>query len=599
MKQLIKKIKQISILLLVISFAGCENDDALVPKVDANFTHTINAYTGTVTFINTSVNSRNYFWTFGDGTSSTEINPIKTYTNGEYKVTLKAINVAGASDTFEDTLTINIIDVGTPVITLLGDATINILVGDTFTDEGATATDDVDGDITANIVVAGDAVDVNTEGTYTITYNVSDAYGNAATEVTRTVIVAADVVAPVITLIGSATINMMVGDAFTDEGATATDDIDGDITANIVVAGDAVDVNTAGTYIITYNVSDDAGNAATEVTRTVIVATVPVDGAYFYSTAGTVDIASVWGDWGTGTAQDGAYDQDATYNPSIKLSGGSWGALIAFTQFPAGTLAQYGNLELKIKTDEAEFKIKVPEEEIVFAIADGTPLEGGWVQMSIPLSTWSTGVIDAAMEFAIWGSGGTTLYLTDVILTGEGSGGGGGGGGTALTVAAPTPPARDAANVISIFSNQYADIPVTEWSTSWDSADIEDVQIDGNDTKKITYGDFLGIDFVANSFDATDMTHFHIDYYIDEDVTGGEVFLPKLSNHTGGAGETNALLYTDIVTADRQRTWFSLDIPLASFDPQNGSARDNISQLILGTGASIGTLYVDNIYLYK
>ena len=273
MKQLIQKVKLISILLLVISFVGCENDDVELPKVISGFTHTINAETGTVTFINTSVNSRNYFWSFGDGTSSTEINPIKTYPAGEYLVTLKATNVAGASDTSEDTIVIS--DVGAPIITLLGDTKVNIKVGGTFTDPGATATDDVDGDVTANIVVGGDAVDVNTAGTYIITYNVSDAAGNAATQRTRTVIVAADAVKPVITLNGSATINIKVGDTFTDPGATATDNLDGDISANIVVAGNAVDVNTAATYIITYNVSDAAGNAAAQVTRTVIVAAVP------------------------------------------------------------------------------------------------------------------------------------------------------------------------------------------------------------------------------------------------------------------------------------------------------------------------------------
>jgi hypothetical protein len=272
MKQLIKKVKQISMLLLVISFIGCENDDVLLPEVISSFTYTINADTGTVTFINTSVNARNYFWEFGDGTSSTLKNPINNYATGEYTVTLKAINVAGAFDSSEATIVIS--DVGAPVITLLGETTINIMVGgDPYTDPGATATDDVDGDLTASIVVVGvDAVDVNTAGTYIITYNVSDAAGNAATERTRTVIVAADVVAPVITLNGSATVNIMVGDTFTDPGATATDDLDGDITSNIVVAGDTVDVNTAGTYIITYNVSDAAGNAAAEVTRTVIVA---------------------------------------------------------------------------------------------------------------------------------------------------------------------------------------------------------------------------------------------------------------------------------------------------------------------------------------
>jgi hypothetical protein len=43
-------------------------------------------------------------------------------------------------------------------------------------------------------------------------------------------------------------------------------------TSRVVVAGVAVNVNTAGTYVITYNVSDAAGNAAKQVTRSVTVA---------------------------------------------------------------------------------------------------------------------------------------------------------------------------------------------------------------------------------------------------------------------------------------------------------------------------------------
>ena len=82
--------------------------------------------------------------------------------------------------------------------------------------------------------------------------------------------VAPDTTAPVITLIGDAVVDLNVGDTYVDAGATATDDIDGDITANIVTVKN-VDVNTAGQYIVTYNVSDAAGNAATEVSRTVNV----------------------------------------------------------------------------------------------------------------------------------------------------------------------------------------------------------------------------------------------------------------------------------------------------------------------------------------
>ena len=76
---------------------------------------------------------------------------------------------------------------------------------------------------------------------------------------------------PVITLTGENQIDLFVGDSYTDDGATALDDIDGDITEDIVVGGDTVDTIIAGTYIITYNVSDSVGNSADEVTRTINV----------------------------------------------------------------------------------------------------------------------------------------------------------------------------------------------------------------------------------------------------------------------------------------------------------------------------------------
>lgn len=75
-----------------------------------------------------------------------------------------------------------------PTITLVGDLTIELKLGDPFADPGVTASDAEEGDITANITVMG-SVDTNTRGTYVIRYNVSDSQGCQASEVTRTVIV--------------------------------------------------------------------------------------------------------------------------------------------------------------------------------------------------------------------------------------------------------------------------------------------------------------------------------------------------------------------------------------------------------------------------
>jgi hypothetical protein len=79
-----------------------------------------------------------------------------------------------------------------------------------------------------------------------------------------------DKTAPVITLTGASTITWCNGTPYTDQGATALDNVDGDITSSIVV-NNPVNTNVNGTYTVTYNVSDKAGNKAVEVTRTVIV----------------------------------------------------------------------------------------------------------------------------------------------------------------------------------------------------------------------------------------------------------------------------------------------------------------------------------------
>jgi len=81
----------------------------------------------------------------------------------------------------------------------------------------------------------------------------------------------ADKTAPVLTLVGSAQVTLKLGAPYVDTGATASDDKDGDITDKIVIDSTNVDTSNVGSYIVTYNVSDTAGNKAVELSRTVKV----------------------------------------------------------------------------------------------------------------------------------------------------------------------------------------------------------------------------------------------------------------------------------------------------------------------------------------
>jgi len=215
-------------------------------------------------------------------------NPVDTGTAGTYTVTYSVQDAAGNSASATRTVIVQAMaDTVPPEITLIGSATVTVQLGANYADAGATATDNVDGDITDRIVV-DNPVDTGTAGTYTVTYSVEDAAGNSASAA-RTVIVQAmaDTVPPEITLIGSTTVTVRLGAVYMDAGATATDNIDGDITDRIVV-DNPVDTGTAGTYTVTYSVEDAAGNRAS-ATRTVIVAAPPPP-----PSGGGGGAASVW-----------------------------------------------------------------------------------------------------------------------------------------------------------------------------------------------------------------------------------------------------------------------------------------------------------------
>ena len=187
---------------------------------------------------------------------------------GTYTLIYTATDVAGNSATLSRTVIVAAsVDRTPPVITLTGSSTVNHEQGTTYADQGATATDAVDGPVA--VVVTGSVG--SGAGTYTLTYTAIDNAGNTATA-TRTVVVT-DTTAPVITLVGPATVNLAQGTPFTDPGVSATDIVDGSVA--VVITGS---VGTeVGTYTLTYTATDVAGNSAT-ASRTVVVAAPPSSG---------------------------------------------------------------------------------------------------------------------------------------------------------------------------------------------------------------------------------------------------------------------------------------------------------------------------------
>jgi hypothetical protein len=174
--------------------------------------------------------------------STTTTNSVDTGTVGTYTITYNVTDSSG-NTADQKTRTVNVGDSTAPVITLVGSTPVTVEVGSTYTDSGATATDSFDGNLTSSIVTVS-SVDTSTVGTYTVTYNVTDANGNKATEVTRTVNVV-DTTVPVITLLGETPVTVEVGSTYTDAGASASDNYDGDLTGSIVTVS-SVDTSTVG-----------------------------------------------------------------------------------------------------------------------------------------------------------------------------------------------------------------------------------------------------------------------------------------------------------------------------------------------------------------
>jgi hypothetical protein len=85
-----------------------------------------------------------------------------------------------------------------------------------------------------------------------------------------------DNIPPVIVTNGT-DVTVALGGIYTDAGATATDNVDGDISDNIVVTSN-VDTTQLGSYTVRYNVQDGNGNSAVEVIRNVTVEDVDTDG---------------------------------------------------------------------------------------------------------------------------------------------------------------------------------------------------------------------------------------------------------------------------------------------------------------------------------
>ena len=163
---------------------------------------------------------------------------------------------------------------------------------------------------------------------------------------------------------------------------------------------------------------------------------------------------------------------------------------------------------------------------------------------------------------------------------------------------APTP-TRNPANVISIYTEAYPNVPVDYYNGYWapyQTTLSEDFAVDGDNILNYTNFNFVGIQFTSPTVNATSMTHIHLDIFIPNTIVANAQFKIEMVDFGSGGNVTGA--FTTNILVSQSQQWISLDIPLSSFTGL--SRRNNLAQIIfVDVNERISSFYADNIYFYK
>jgi len=197
-----------------------------------------------------------------------------------------------------------------------------------------------------------------------------------------------------------------------------------------------------------------------------------------------------------------------------------------------------------------------------------------WISLNIPLSSFSGLKSKSHLAQLVLSGELPNVYIDNVYFANTGA------APTEPTTAAPVP-TYSAANVISVFSDSYTNIPGTDLNPPWGQATVAtQVSIAGNNTLKYKGLNYQGIQ-LGSAQNVSAMTYLHLDFW-SANSTSLKVFLIS-----PGPVETPQVL------AVPTSGWTSLDIPLTSFSPV---ALSNVIQLKFEGN---GDIYLDNILFRK
>jgi hypothetical protein len=577
----IKYTKLILTFSMMIFFFGCEEDTEQLPQVTAGFTFTASQETGTVTFLNTSEKATKYLWDFGNGKTSTEINPINTYAAGTYFVSLTASNDAGASDIFKDTLNIIVLD----------KIALPITFDNSNVDYSATAFNGASFVVADNPSLSGTNNKTTKVGAIT---NSGAAFEGIFFDLKTQIDLASDktiamsfrATAPISVLLKLEEGTSGPIEAIANHGGTGWETITFNFNSSAKYSRLTLFVDGPGTTAGTFYI-DDIIQKQTEI-PCVAEATQSITAADFNLTFKT--------DPGTAIGSFDAvysYALNPNFNNNLNKSCNvgkivrSGGALFANNQIVlSGKLdfTTHSGFKLKVYSGATGYNVLVKLEDktnpaINTEVSRTTTVAANtWEELTFPFAGSESGKYDKIILFFQLNTNTTeTYFIDDFAYYGTGS------GVTAPVTAAPTPPSRTAGDVISIFSDAYTNITGVDYNPNWGQGTVTTtINVAGNPTLKYANLNYQGTDFSGNPQNVSAMQFLHIDYW-----TANSTALNVSIISPGPVEKAKAL------TVPTNGNWSSIDIPLADFSPV---ALANLIQLKFDGS---GDIYLDNIYFYK
>ena len=202
---------------------------------------------------------------------------VDTSVQGSYDVTYDVVDIEGYN-ALRVTRTVVVKEEAyfRPTITLIGDQNITLTVGQNYREFGVLATSYLGSDLSDEVIISG-TVDTTKSGTNIVRYNLTDADGNVAIEISRVItvnVVEGEYEVPTVTLIGATAVEMEVGSIYIELGATAEDYLGNDLSDYIKIDDTNLDVYTVGSYYLIYSVIDNEGGVSKPTIRIVNVSEV-------------------------------------------------------------------------------------------------------------------------------------------------------------------------------------------------------------------------------------------------------------------------------------------------------------------------------------